>query len=252
MSAPTKTGHHRLSRHPKQGSTARRPGAPYRTARWLGLGVVIALVVAIAVVAARGSDDHPAPRVNLGEVVAPANLAPSGWISLGSGPVTVAVYFDYLCPACGAFEAANGDELERLLEAGAITLELRPIAFLDHLSAGTEYSTRSASALATVVDAEPEHAWAFHRALYDYQPEEGGEGLTDHQLAAIAIDAGVPRDVAARFEETRFRAWTAARTKRAFAEGVEGTPTILLDGQVFEGDPYATGPLTVAIEQAAP
>ena len=248
MSARTKTPQ-APSRRPKA-TPAARPGTPYRVARWIGVGVVVAFAVAIAAVLVSGSGGDPAPRANTGDVVAPDGLASNGWVALGDGPVTVTVYFDYLCPACGAFEAANGDELERLLGDGDITLELRPIAFLDHLSAGTEYSTRSANALATVVDADPELAWGFHRALYAAQPEEGSQGLTDEQLAAVASNAGVPADVTSQFAKGRFEAWTAERTESAFADGVEGTPTILVDGQLFEGDPYTTGPLTAAVQQA--
>lgn len=247
MSAVTKTGH--SPRRPGPAPVP-RSGATYRAVRWVGLGVVVALLVAVAAVLLRGSADEPSARVVAGEVEVPGHLTSDGWIALGDGPVTVAVYFDYLCPACGAFEAANGGELERLLTAGEITLELRPIAFLDHLSEGTEYSTRSANALATVVDADPGPVWDFHRALYAAQPQEGSEGLTDEQLAALANRAGVAEDVSSRFAEGRFEAWTAERTERAFADGVEGTPTILVDGQVFDGDPYTTGPLTAAVEQA--
>ena len=39
---------------------------------------------------------------------------------------------------------------------------------------------------------------------------------------------------------------------QAFADGVEGTPTILVDGRPFEGDPYRPGSLAEAVEQAAP
>lgn len=222
----------------------------YRIAQLVGVVAVVAFLVAIGLVL-RGGDDDPAPGPS-GEVVAPANLADSGWVTVGDGPVTVAIYFDYLCPACGAFEEANGDELQRLLESGDITVELRPIAFLDDLSAGSEYSTRSANALATVVDAAPGRAWAFHRALYRYQPAEGSAGHTDDELAAIAHEVEVPVEVAARFADGDFEAWTAERTERAFADGVEGTPTILVDGVTFEGDPYTVGPLTDAVEQAAP
>ena len=247
MPAPTKQARRPMPRP----AAARRQRSRYRLARWVGVLVVVGLLVVIAVVAVRSSSgDSAAPAPASGPVVAPGHLTPSGSISLGTGQVTVAVYFDYLCPACGAFEAANEDELERLLDAGVITLELRPIAFLDRLSEGTRYSTRAANALATVVDGAPEQVWAFHAALYASQPAEGTEGLTDEQIATIATEAGVPPAVTARFEDARFEAWTAERTERAFADGVQGTPTILVDDQLFEGDPYTAGSLTTAIEAA--
>ncbi len=233
------------------GTQPRHPStSPYRVARWVGVGVLVALLVAVVAVVARdpGATD-PTPRTDDGGLVAPGGLGPDDSIRVGDGPVTVTVYFDYLCPACGAFEEANGDTLDELLESDAVTVDLRPISFLDELSEGTAYSTRSANALATVVDGDPDHVWAFHRALYAHQPPEGAEGLTDDEIAGLARDVGVPDRVSALFEEGRFDAWVAERTEAAFAGGVEGTPTILVDGEPFTGDPYRAGSLGAVVPQ---
>jgi len=40
-------------------------------------------------------------------------------------------------------------------------------------------------------------------------------------------------------------------TQKAFDSGVQGTPTVKIDGEVFEGNVYAVGPLTKAIKSAA-
>jgi len=213
------------------------------------LGLVAAIIV--AVVKAAGGDNSPAPAT--GEVIAPKNLTPNGSIPVGeaSAPVTVEIYYDYMCPACGEFEAANGDELDRLLEEGVVRIQLRPISFLDRTSNGTEFSTRSANAVATVADAAPKSAWDFHTALYGQQPAEGSDGLSDGQIADIATDAGVPADVVDQFTDETFRAWVASVTKQAFDSGIQGTPTVKIDGRVFKGDVYTAGPLTEAIESAA-
>jgi protein-disulfide isomerase len=238
---------HRPSQRPGPASPGRST-APYRVAWWTGIAIVVGLVVAIVMAVVRTPGDDGTPTS--GEVVAPHGVTADGAIAIGDGPVSVTVYFDYLCPACAAFEAANGDDLESLLAAGDITLELRPIAILDRLSAGSRYSTRSANALATVVDADPALVWAFHRALYAAQPSEGGEGHTDEQLAAIALGAGVPDTVASMFATHRYTGWVSEQTEQAREDGLQGTPTILIDGQVFEGDPYTAGPLAAAVEQA--
>jgi protein-disulfide isomerase len=201
------------------------------------------------VIRAAGGDDEPTSAS--GDVVRPANTS-DGSIPVGeeSAPVTVAIYYDYMCPACGAFEAANGDELDRLLEAGDVRLELRPIAFLDRMSSGTEYSTRSANAIATVANGAPDDVWAFHMALYAKQPEEGSTGLTDEEIAGIATDAGVPQDVVDQFADRTYEPWVASVSQAALDGGVEGTPTVLIDGEQFKGDLYTTGPLTDAIQSA--
>jgi protein-disulfide isomerase len=220
----------------------------------LGGVVIVGLVAAIivAVVQATGGDAGTSEVSGSGEVVQPTNA--TEWsIPVGddAAPVTVAIYYDYMCPACGAFEQANGDELDRLVEEGTAKVELRPISFLDEQSGGTQYSTRSGNAIATVADGAPENVWEFHRALYEAQPEEGGEGLSDDEIAELATDAGVPSEVADRFTEGTFEGWVAAATEAAFDSGVEGTPTVMIDDEVFEGDVYTPGALTEAIQSAA-
>ena len=212
------------------------------------LGLVAAIVV--AVINATGGDDGDAEQPT-----ARGRRSPEPH---GVGPVPSARdlavrrdHYDDMCPACGAFEAANGDELTGLMDEGVARIELRPISFLDEASEGTRYSTRAASAFATVVDSAPDLAWTFHRALYADQPEEGTEGLSDDEIAAIATDSGVPDDVVDRFTEATFEPWVSSVTAEAFDSGVTGTPTITIDGDVFEGDPYTVGDLTEAIESAA-
>jgi protein-disulfide isomerase len=206
----------------------------------------------LAVVAATRGDDGPTHATD-GTVVVPANANASGAIPVGEpdAPVTVEIYYDYTCPACGAFETANGGELDRLVEDGTVRVELRPISFLDKASSGTEYSTRAANAFATVADGAPDSAWDFHAALYAHQPAEGSKGLSDDEIAAIAQDAGVPADVIDRFTDGTYTGWVASVTEKAFASGIEGTPTVKIDGEVFTGDVYTVGPLTDAIESAA-
>jgi protein-disulfide isomerase len=224
-----------------------------RILTWAGALVILGLIVAItvAVVHAAGQE-RTLPDVT-GEVVVPQHLTPTGAIPVGAAdaPVTVEIYFDYMCPACGAFEAANGGELDRLVAEGVARIELRPIAFLDEQSSGTEYSTRSASAVAVIADAAPDRVWDFHTALYGHQPSEGSKGLSDEQIADIAADAGVPADVVDRFTDGTYRPWVASVTRDAFGSGVQGTPTVKIDGVVFKGNVYAVGPLTAAIESAA-
>ncbi|MFN8195804.1 MAG: DsbA family protein [Nocardioidaceae bacterium] len=221
----------------------------------VGTAVIVALIAAIGfvVVKAMGGDDGKQGNPVTGDVVPPKNLDDSGAFIVGQAdaPVTVEVYYDYMCPACGAMEQANGDELDRLMNDGTIRIAMRPISFLDRQSQGTQYSTRAANAFATVVNDDPDHAWAFHMALYASQPEEGSEGLSDGEIKDIATSAGVPSDVADTFTDNTYEQWVADTTKKAFDSGIQGTPTVKIDGEVFDGDVYSKGPLTAAIESAA-
>ena len=102
-----------------------------------------------------------------------------------------------------------------------------------------------------VADAAPDRVWDFHTALYEQQPAEGSQGLSDEQIAKIAADAGVPADVVDGFTDDTFRPWVASMTQEAFDSGVQGTPTVKINGEVFAGNAYAVGPLTKAIKSAA-
>jgi protein-disulfide isomerase len=234
-------------------AAARREARRRRIVMLVGGLVVLGLVAAIAVAFVQASRDSGGGGAS-GEVVVPANTD-EGSIPVGAddAPVTVSVYFDYMCPACGRFEAANGEELDRLVEAGEIRVELRPISFLDRTSMGTEYSTRAANALATAADGSAEDdlaMWAFHQGLFEQQPQEGTPGLDDDQIAEIAREAGVADEVVERFTDMTHEGWVQQVTEDAFDSGVEGTPTVLIDGDEFTGDLYSPGPLTQAIEQA--
>lgn len=213
------------------------------------LGLVAAIVFAL-VRAAGDADDEPAAG---GNVVTPANVTADDAIPVGQAdaPVTVEIYYDYMCPACGAFEKANAAELDKLIEAGTVKIELRPMAFLDEQSNGTKYSTRSANAIATVTDGALDKVWDFHTALYAQQPREGSDGLSDDTIAQIATTSGVPSAVVDRFGDRTYDGWVGKSTQAAFDAGVKGTPTVLIDGKVFEGDLFTAGPLTDAIEKAA-
>jgi protein-disulfide isomerase len=236
-----------------QQEAARKEAGRRRLLTVLGGLVIVGLVAAIVVAVVRAtSGDDAEPAASPEEVVQPANV--DEWsIPVGddAAPVTVAIYYDYMCPACGAFETANGDSLDGLVQDGTVRVELRPISFLDEQAGGTRYSTRSGNAIATVADGSPEQVWAFHRALYESQPEEGSDGLSDEEIADIARDAGVPAAVVERFTDGTYEGWVGAATEAAFDSGVTGTPTVLVNGERFEGDLYTPGPFTDAIESAA-
>ncbi|QCB94583.1 DsbA family protein [Cellulomonas shaoxiangyii] len=259
-----------------------------------GLIAAIAVLAAVVIVIVRqgaeraeaygtvqygaGAEGLVVPAVD--EVEAPS-VAEGGGIPVSAAGVgeaaedgtTVTVYFDFMCPYCGQFDAANGAELEQLAAQEGITIEYKPIAFLDGTSQGTFYSTRAANAVAVVADQDPEHMTAFMTALYENQPEEGSSGLSDAEIAELATEVGVPADVTEQFTATvdgtyevaaddgteerdgtwrTFAPWVLAATEQANTDlGGVSTPSVLIDGEKWEGDLYTPGPLTEAVLAAA-
>lgn len=171
----------------------------------------------------------------------PANSDSSGGISVGAtaagtvneGASELQVYLDFMCPYCGQFEDANGSDLDTLRSSGDLTVTYHLLANLDSLSMGTQYSTRAANAAATVASEAPDAFVPFVEGLFAQQPEENTEGLTDDEIAQIAVDAGVPQEVADTFTDGTYNEWVAVATQQAKREGVSGTPTVKLDGKTL-------------------
>jgi protein-disulfide isomerase len=213
---------------------------------------VVAIVAIVVVTSIRPASTGPANMASDGIVIGQGLAAvPTDALPAGADPVPtdedpavaqIRVYIDYLCPYCGDFERANGDQMESLLEAGAATVEVHPIAILTARSAGTEYSLRAANAAACVADSSPDSFWAFNSSLFSDQPAEGSEGYTDDQLIEIAGAAGAA-GVSDCIEDRDFAGFVQSATDRA-KEGpipgssvmnVQGTPTILVNGRQYTG-----------------
>ena len=132
-----------------------------------------------------------------------------------SGEVAnIVMYVDYLCPFCGQFEATNSESMRTMVESGAATLETHPIAILTNKSAGTQYSDRAANAAACVADSSPDSFFDFNAILFENQPEEGTEGLSNDELKALADEAGVSSlsTIEQCIDDEQFKSWV--RTPR--------------------------------------
>jgi protein-disulfide isomerase len=218
-----------------------------------GGAVVVALIVAIAVSVVNAAGRDSTVGAPAGAVVTPAGATAAGALTVGDpgAAVRLEVFLDYMCPFCGRFEGANGKETSRLVQEGSVRLEIHPLSFLDRASAGGEYSTRAANAVATVADRAPDRLLAFHQRLFDRQPAEGTRGLSDAEIAALAREVGVPDTVVGAFTRRLFVPWIVASTEKAFQGGISGTPTVRINGATFAGDLYTAGQLTRAVTAAA-
>lgn len=166
-----------------------------------------------------------------------------GYLVVGSGPQVVDIYLDPLCPFCKKFEQLSGPFLVDEASAGNATLRIHPVALLDRLSAGTEYSTRAAAALTSVAVTDPDHLPAFLQALYDNQPLENTPGLTDDQLSDLARATGT--ELGSVDDLAGYQGWVAEQTALAVAGPLPETddlsqltvvPTILVNGRHFPGN----------------
>jgi len=224
-------------------------------------GVALAAIAIIAVIALvlvnSVRPDGPGPRnmasdgIRIGEgfvaVTTPALAPDDRPVTSEANPpgvVDIQIFVDYLCPICGEFEEVNGPLIRTLVESGAATVEYRPLAILTNMSAGTQYSLRAANAAACVANYSPDSFFDVNEAFFIAQPEEGSAGLDDAQLFSIIEAAGATGPIEQCIADRTFRSWVQAATDRAVngplairdaeIESIQGTPTILVNGQVFE------------------
>ncbi|WP_116450039.1 DsbA family protein [Blastococcus litoris] len=215
-----------------------------------GVAAAVALVVALVVVIAVQSR-----RTDTPDTVA----APSGAVDDGTafrvGPadaaVTVDLYEDFQCPTCRAFEDLSGDTLASLAADGTIALRYRPVAILDRASTD-RYSTRALNAAAVVADTAGVEAFVeFHGLLFDRQPAEGGPGLTDDELIELAGQAGATGpEVERGIRDLVFEDWTTSVTDAASRAGLQGTPTIMVDGTPLDLRQATPEGITAAVQAA--
>lgn len=170
------------------------------------------------------------------EYQAPPGATDSGGIPIGSGPVTIDVYSDFMCPACRQFQDIAGNTLDELVAENKATVVYHPIAILDRYST-TQYSTRSAAASACA--AEVNRFPDFAKELYARQPSQGGPGLSDEELASIGSELGFGDTFSECVSSKKYRSWTTHITDEAGKRGVHGTPTVYVNGNQVNADPAA-------------
>lgn len=167
---------------------------------------------------------------------APAGATDDYGVVLGENGADheVVVYEDFICPACGAFEAQFADVLDTAVEEGRATVEYRPFDFLKQY--GDRYSQRSTNAFAVVLDTSgPDVAKKFHDLLYADQPAEDGDPAPDSWLIEKAVEAGADESaITAGINDLAFEAWVSNGAKAASSAGVQGTPTVIVDGAAID------------------
>jgi protein-disulfide isomerase len=234
-----------------------------RTRVFLQGGIILAVIGVVAMIALiLSSSIHPAGpgpknvasdgiQISQGDIALNTPALASGAVPIPNpvnttkGVINIQIYVDYLCPVCGQFEKTNGAYISSLIDNGAATVEIHPIAILDRSSQGTKYSTRATNAAACVANFSPNEYYALHTLLYANQPPENSTGLTDDQLIDLTTQAKVTNQsqVTDCIRKGTFATWVAASTARALngpipnsnVTKINGTPTVIVNGAQYPG-----------------
>lgn len=141
------------------------------------------------------------------------------------------VWGDFQCPGCKALEEGNGPYIKELGTTGKARVVLRPTTFLDG-NLGTDHSLNAAAAWGCAIDQDK--GVEYYSALYGSQPSRQGDGWSQEQLVTLGEQVGITGTALDSFRTCvtngTYKAWVLNNTALFFAEGIQGTPTGVING----------------------
>jgi len=154
-----------------------------------------------------------------------------------TAPVTIEVWSDFQCPACGFFaRSVEPDLIDEFVRAGSVRVVYRDNAFLDDKVVGgtAQYNPdgeSQQSAAAARCAGDQGKFWQYHDYLFENQKEENKGAFRRERLDAIAT--AVSLDMAAYrscMDGDAPEQATKAETAQGKAAGVTSTPTLAING----------------------
>ncbi|MFR9757631.1 DsbA family protein [Streptomyces sp. TR06-5] len=164
---------------------------------------------------------------------------------------TLAIYEDMRCPVCAAFEQNVGKTVQKDIEAGEFKASYTFGTFIDDnpTLAGTG-SKNALSALGAALNVGPDAFVGYKEVLFSQKnhPEESEDKFADD---AYLVD--IAQEVDALKGNTEFEkavkdgtydAWAMNVSKKFDDAGIQGTPTLKLDGTQLKATPQGNPPMT--------
>jgi len=148
-------------------------------------------------------------------------------------PVLIEVYEDFQCPACRIYS----NEVEPLVTEnhvanGEVYYVFRQYPFLDDRAPNKE-SDQAANA--SMCAAEQGRFWDYHDILFANWNGENQGSFSDKRLLAFAETLGLDTEAfTACFEENRYQDQIQADLAAGNAAGVQGTPSVLVNGEIVK------------------
>lgn len=153
-------------------------------------------------------------------------------------PVTVVEFGDYKCPACKDFHESVVPEIEsQFIDSGDAAFHYVHYPFL------SEDSTTAAEFSEAVYGELGDEAfWSFHDTLFANQPQnEGGDYFDQERLRELLQETASEEEVTTVVEAFENGTYEEnVENDRSMAEdlGVNSTPSVFVNGELFEGDSY--------------
>ncbi|MFF3905288.1 DsbA family protein [Streptomyces sp. NPDC001848] len=189
------------------------------------------------------------------QLVAPAHTSgPNGTtvvIGNSSAKKTLVMYEDPRCPICAQFEQTVGSTVKKDLDEGKFKIQYVGATFIDTNTQG-EGSKNALSAMGAALNVSPEAFLEYKTALYSakWHPEETQDKFKDDSyLIKVANTVPALKDNAAfqkAVKDGTYDKWALDMSDVFNKSGVQGTPTLKMDGKKLTGPDGQNAPMTVA------
>ena len=228
----------RRDRHLAAAGTAASPPAWRSPMVLMSVGAVavglVVVLLASGVLSGRGN-------ASTGELLIPIRPTPPELVdptnprALGpaDAPVTIQVWSDFQCPACGFFaRQVEPDLVDEYVRAGTVRVVYRDLAFID---GGDPNGESHQAAVAARCAGDQGKFWTYHDYLFENQNDENKGAFRRERLDAIAAAVGLDQAAydACMGDAAQVQA-VQAETQVGQQAGVGSTPTLAING-VLQG-----------------
>ncbi len=198
-------------------------------------GIAIGAVIVIVLLLTSGILDRDQSReIAQGEVARPAELVDGRAVGVADAPITIEVWEDFQCPACGVFTRSMEPRLiEEYVVPGRVRLVYRDMAFLGQESLDAAVGARAAEQLLGNGG-----FWRFHDLLFHNQDGENEGAFNRTVLGDMAVSLGMDRTEFVRLlDDPQLIAAVRDETREGQQSGISSTPTLNVNGQHVVGLP---------------
>ncbi|MEI5907621.1 DsbA family protein [Bacillus spongiae] len=160
-------------------------------------------------------------------------------------PVSVVEFGDYKCPACKSW----GETIYPALKEEFIDTGKANFSYVNVLFHGAE-SQLSSLAAESVYNHDPDSYWAFHKGIYDEQPEQESAWVTVDKMLEIA-EKTTNMDIETLKQDLEKQTFIDEVEKDASLVSqysVNSTPTIIINGTKLE-NPFDYDQIKSLIEE---
>ena len=149
-----------------------------------------------------------------------------------NAPARIEVFEDFQCPACLRFsQQVEPLILKELVETGKAYYVFRHYPFLDSRSE-TKESQQAANA--SMCANEQGKFWEYHDTLFQNWNGENQGAFSDKNLIGFANDISLDMNAFnACFKEDRYRSDIETDIKEGSQMGVQGTPSVFVNGKII-------------------